>query len=279
MKAKTKRKCITILVHLLLILGAAVFLLPFYWILRSATMDITQVFQVPPKWFPNPVILSNFKEAMTILPFDLYFRNTAIVVLLGVGGTVFTAALSAYSFARLRWKGKNVFFALIMSTMMLPYAAKLIPTFLGWRAAGLINTFVPLWLPAWFGGTAFDMFLMRQFFLTIPKDLDESAHLDGAGYARVFFQIILPVSKPALVTVGLFAFIGFWNDFLGPLIYLNDQTKYTVAIGLSQFSGMLTSEWQLMMAAATVVIVPVLVVFLIGQRYFVEGIVTTGLKE
>lgn len=278
MGLKAKKRITSIVVHTVLILCAFVFLLPFYWMLRSAVMDISQVFQMPPKWIPEPFIFSNFKEALTMLPFDQYFKNTFIVVGLGVTGTVLTASLSAYSFARLRWPGKNLFFTLIMSTMMLPYAAKLVPTFLGWKEMGLVNTFIPLVLPAWFGGTAFDMFLMRQFFMSIPKELDEAAYVDGASRFRVFFQIILPLSKPALVTVGLFAFMGFWNDFLGPLVYLNDQTKYTVAIGLTQFHGMLTSEWQLMMAAATVVLVPVLIVFALGQKYFVEGISTTGLK-
>lgn len=278
MGIKAKKRLVTITVHTVLILGSLCFLLPFYWMLRSATMDISQVFQVPPKWIPDPIIISNFKEALTILPFGKYFVNTFFVVGLGVLGTVLTASLSAYSFARLRWRGKKLIFALIMSTMMLPYAAKLVPTFLGWQALGFVNTFAPLILPAWFGGTAFDMFLMRQFFLTIPKELDEAAYVDGASYARVFFQIVLPLSKPALITVGLFAFMGFWNDFLGPLVYLNDQRKYTVAIGLAQFQGMLTSEWQLMMAAAAVVLAPVLLVFILGQKYFVEGIATTGLK-
>lgn len=278
MGIKAKKRLVSITVHIVLILGSLCFLLPFYWMLRSATMDISQVFQVPPKWIPDPIIISNFKEALTILPFGQYFVNTFFVVGLGVLGTVLTASLSAYSFARLRWKGKKLIFALIMSTMMLPYAAKLVPTFLGWQAFGFVNTFAPLILPAWFGGTAFDMFLMRQFFLTIPKELDEAAYVDGASYARVFFQIVLPLSKPALITVGLFAFMGFWNDFLGPLVYLNDQRKYTVAIGLAQFQGMLTSEWQLMMAAAAVVLAPVLLVFILGQKYFVEGIATTGLK-
>lgn len=275
---KKKNLLVRVTIHILLLFGAFLFLLPFYWILRSSTMDIMQIFSVPPKWIPDPVIWSNFAEALTILPFDLYFKNTFIIVLLGTAGTVFTAALSAYSFARLQWRGKNLFFALIMSTMMLPYSAKLIPTFLGWKMVGMINTFVPLVLPAWFGGTAFDMFLLRQFFMTIPRELDEAAKIDGAGHLKIFFQIIIPLSKPALISVGLFAFMGFWNDFQGPLVYLNDQKKYTVALGLSQFSGMLTSEWQLMMAASAVVILPVLIVFLFGQKYFVEGIATTGLK-
>lgn len=275
---KKKNLLVTVSIHMLLLVGAFVFLLPFYWILRSSTMDIMQIFSVPPKWIPDPVIWSNFAEALTILPFDLYFKNTFIVVILGMVGTVFTAALSAYSFARLSWPGKNLWFALIMSTMMLPYAAKLIPTFLGWKMVGAIDTYIPLVLPAWFGGTAFDMFLLRQFFMTIPKELDEAAKIDGAGHIKIFFQVVLPLSKPALVSVALFAFMGFWNDFQGPLVYLNDQDKYTVALGLSQFSGMLTSEWQLMMAASAVVILPVLVVFLLGQKYFVEGIATTGLK-
>lgn len=275
---KKKNIFVTVLIHIVLLFGAILFLIPFYWILRSSTMDIMQIFSIPPKWIPEPIIWTNFAEALTILPFDLYFKNTFIVVILGMVGTVFTAALSAYSFARLSWPGKNLWFALIMSTMMLPYAAKLIPTFLGWKMVGAIDTYIPLVLPAWFGGTAFDMFLLRQFFLTIPKELDEAAKIDGAGHVKIFFQIVLPLSKPALVSVALFAFMGFWNDFQGPLVYLNDQDKYTVALGLSQFSGMLTSEWQLMMAASAVVILPVLIVFLLGQKYFVEGIATTGLK-
>jgi multiple sugar transport system permease protein len=266
------------LVYLVLAAGGIFSLLPLVWLVRSSLMNMGQIFELPPVWIPNPVQLSNYSEALTILPFGRYFVNTAIIVVFSVLGVIVTSSISAYSFARMKWRGRNLVFGLLLSSMMLPYAVTLIPTFIGWSKVGLTNSFIPLIAPAWFGGGAFNIFLLRQFYLSIPRDLDEAAYVDGAGHGRIFRSIILPLTKPALIVVGLFSFLAAWNDFLGPLVYLNDETKYTLALGLQQFKGMYSAEWHLMMAAATVVLLPAIVVFFIGQRYFIEGITLTGIK-
>ena len=265
---------------------AVVWLLPFYWMLRSSLMGMSQIFEYPPVIFPDPVQWENFPEALTRLPFLTYFKNTLIIVVLCVGGILISCSVSAYGLSRVQWKGRDKVFYLLMTSIMLPYFATIIPSFVMWTKMGLTNTFVPLVLPSWFGvgtvsvfgGGMFNIFLLRQFFRTIPKELDEAARIDGAGHFTIFTQIILPLSKPALICVGLFTFLNTWNDFINPLIYLSDQEKYTIQIGLRTFIGVFSSQWHLLMAAAVFAIIPVLIVFLIGQKYFVEGIATTGLK-
>ncbi|WP_044482403.1 carbohydrate ABC transporter permease [Paenibacillus antibioticophila] len=266
------------LIYLVLAAGGIFSLLPLVWLIRSSLMNMGQIFELPPVWIPNPVQFSNYSEALTILPFGRYFVNTVIIVVFSVLGVIVTSSISAYSFARMRWRGRELVFGLLLSSMMLPYAVTLIPTFIGWSKVGLTNSFIPLIAPAWFGGGAFNIFLLRQFYLSIPRDLDEAAYVDGAGHLRIFRSIILPLTKPALIVVGLFSFLAAWNDFLGPLVYLSDETKYTLALGLQQFKGMYSAEWHLMMAAATVVLLPAIIVFFIGQRYFIEGITLTGIK-
>jgi len=233
---------------------------------------------MPPIWIPKPFLFENYTRALTILPFDRYFLNTLIVVTGGVSGTLITATMCAYSFARLRWPGRGIVFGCIMSSMMLPYAVTLLSTFLGWQALGALNTFLPLIVPAWFGGGVFNIFLLRQFYRTIPTDMDEAALIDGAGYLQILIRIILPLTKPALIVVGLFSFMNYWKDFLGPLVYLSDEKMFTLSLGLTMFKGMYNAQWHLMMAASTVVVAPVLIIFFIGQRYFVEGIALTGMK-
>ncbi|WP_313999615.1 carbohydrate ABC transporter permease [uncultured Paenibacillus sp.] len=265
-------------VYLVLLAGSAFSLLPLIWLVRSSLMDMGQIFEMPPVWLPDPFRFSNFSEALTILPFGQYFVNTSIIVVFTMLGVIITCSISAYSFARMTWRGRDLIFGLLLSSMMLPYAVTLIPTFVGWSKLGLTNTFIPLIAPAWFGGGAFNIFLLRQFYLSIPRDLDEAAYVDGAGHWRIFLSIIVPLTKPALIVVGLFTFLASWNDFLGPLVYLNSESKYTLALGLQQFKGMYAAEWHLMMAAATVVLAPAIIVFFIGQKYFVEGITLTGIK-
>ncbi|MNW28818.1 L-arabinose transport system permease protein AraQ [compost metagenome] len=266
------------LIYLVLAAGGIFSLLPLVWLIRSSLMDMGQIFELPPIWVPDPFQFSNYREALTILPFGRYFVNTLIIVVFSVLGVIVTSSISAYSFARMNWRGRNLVFGLLLSSMMLPYAVTLIPTFIGWSKVGLTNSFIPLIAPAWFGGGAFNIFLLRQFYLSIPRELDEAAYVDGAGHWRIFWSIILPLTKPALIVVGLFSFLASWNDFLGPLVYLNDETQYTLALGLQQFKGMYSAEWHLMMAAATVVLLPAIIVFFIGQRYFIEGITLTGIK-
>lgn len=275
---RTKARVENGLVYLVLAAGGIFSLLPLIWLVRSSLMDMGQIFELPPVWIPDPFRFGNFKEALTILPFGRYFINTALIVIFTLLGVIITCSISAYSFARMTWRGRDVIFGLLLSSMMLPYAVTLIPTFIGWSKLGLTNSFIPLIAPAWFGGGAFNIFLLRQFYLSIPRDLDEAAYVDGASHWRIFISIIIPLTRPALVVVGLFSFLASWNDFLGPLVYLNSETKYTLALGLQQFKGMYAAEWHLMMAAATVVLAPAIIVFFIGQRYFIEGITLTGIK-
>ncbi len=275
-----KRRKITgdILTYIFLLGMSASCLLPFFWMVRSSLMKLSQIFIMPPVWLPNPVRFDNYAKALTVLPFNQYFLNTVIIVVGGVSGTIITSAICAFAFARLRWPGRDFVFGAILTSMMLPYAVTLIPTFIGWRLLNAIDSFYPLIVPAWFGGGVFNIFLLRQFYRTIPMDLDEAALIDGAGYMRIFTQIIMPLTRPAMVVVGLFSFMYYWNDFLGPLVYLNSDKNFTLSLGLQLFRGMYNAQWELMMAASTVVIAPVLIVFLLGQKYFIEGIAMTGMK-
>lgn len=278
MKQKTKKMILDALTYVFLIALSGVCLLPLYWMVRSSLMKLNQIFIMPPIWFPSPLVLENYVKAMTMVPFGRYFINTIIIVVGGLSGTLITATMCGYAFARLQWPGRNIVFACIISSMMLPYAVTLIPTFLGWQMVGALDTFYPLVVPAWFGGGVFNIFLLRQFFRTIPLDLDEAALIDGANYPTILLKVIIPLTKPALIVVGLFTFMNYWNDFLGPLVYLNNEKMFTVSLGLTLFKGMYNAQWHLMMAASTVVIAPVLVVFFIGQKYFIEGIALTGMK-
>lgn len=275
---KKKKRIPKIIVSVILLAGAVICLVPFYWLVRSSFMKIEQIFRMPPEWIPDPFTLENYKQAFTLLPFGQYFLNTIIIVAAVMAGTLLTSSICAYGFSRIEWKGRNLVFSLILSSMMLPYAATLIPTFIGWSKVGAINTYLPLTIPAWFGGGAFNIFLLKQFFQGIPRELDESAVMDGAGHFTIYSRIILPLVKPALVVVALFTFMNTWNDFLAPLIYINDDNKFTLASGLQLFTSQYTAQWHLLMAAATVILIPVVIVFLFGQKYFIEGITMTGLK-
>ena len=265
---------------------ALIWLVPFYWMVRSALMDMTQIFKYPPVLFPNPIHWENFSTALTALPFFDYIRNTFVIVFFCVAGIVISCSLSAYGLARVQWKGRDTVFYILMTSIMLPYFAVLIPNFIMWSSLNLNNTFFPLIVPSWFGvgtssvfgGGMFNIFLLRQFFRSIPRELDEAAFVDGAGHWIIFSKIILPLSMPSLICVGLFTFLNTWNDLINPLIYLSKEKFYTIQLGLRTYIGMYNAQWHLLMAAAVFVILPVMIVFLFGQKYFVEGIVTTGLK-
>ena len=273
-----RRRLGTVAVYALLLAGGAAMLVPLAWLVRSSFMDLRQIFIFPPEWLPDPWRWDNYPTALTTIPFVRYFFNTLSILVPTVIGTVITAALAAFGFARLRWPGRDLVFAVLLTTLMLPYAVTLIPTFLLWAELGLVNTYWPLVLPDWFGGSIFYIFLLRQFFLTLPSELDEAAVIDGANPVQVLRHVVVPLSRAALITVVIFSTLFEWNDFLGPLIYLNDSRRYTLALGLAEFTGLYTSQWHLLMAAATVVIAPVLVLFFIAQRYFIEGITLTGMK-
>ena len=253
-------------------------MLPLAWLVRSSFMEMGQIFIFPPEWIPNPLRLENYPEAMTVIPFFRYFINTMLILVPSVLGTLVSSSLAAYGFSRLNWPGRDIIFGILLSTLMLPYIITLLPTFLAWSKVGFIDTYVPLIVPSWLGVHVFYIFLLRQFFKNLPGELDEAATIDGANPIQVFWYIILPVSRPALLVVAILSGLNVWNDFLDPLVYINSSDNYTLALGLSQFTGLYTSQWNLLMAASTVIIVPVLIVFFLTQRYFIEGVTMSGLK-
>ena len=217
-------------------------------------------------------------QVFDYIPVVRYALNTIVYVTGCVIGTVLTSAMAAYAFSRIKWKGRYVCFFIILTSMMLPSSVTIIPQFLFWSKLKVIDTYIPLILPAFLGGGAFNIFLLRQFYLGIPHEMDEAAIIDGAGPVRVFARIIAPMAKPAMVVVGLFTFLGCWNDFFAPLIYLNSQKNYTLALGLLQLKGQHTSKWNLLMAGSTIVVLPCIIVYVFGQKQLIEGISLTGMK-
>jgi multiple sugar transport system permease protein len=268
----------TTVVYLVLAVGAVACFLPVFWLVRSSVMNLGDIFKFPPILWPARISWRSYVDAMQSSPFLLYFRNTMIVVVPNIVGSLLTASMSAYGLGRFRFPLRNFWFALVLGAIILPPAVVLIPQFLLWSKLHMVNTFLPLTVPVWFGGGAFNVFLLRQFFLTIPKDFDDAAWMDGASYLRIYWQIMVPFVQPALLAVGLFQFLFCWNDFFSPLIYLSSKETYTLAIGLRFFIDSYATFWNNLMAASLIVIVPPVIVFLVGQRYFVEGVTLTGIK-
>ena len=254
-----------------------IFIFPTLWMISTSFKDVAQVYRIPMSWLPDPVMWDNYSNALDAMPFFGYVRNSLFIVIGSTFGTILSCSLVAYGFARFRAPGRNILFMIVLSTMMLPYAVMMIPQFVMFSALGWVNTFNPLIVPAFFGSPFF-IFLLRQFFMTIPRDLDEAAKMDGASALGIWFRIILPLAKPALVTVAVFCIIWTWNDYLGPLIYLSGKDNYTVAVGLAFFQGEHSTDWGMLMAASTMAVVPSLIIFLFAQRYFIQGIATSGLK-
>lgn len=275
------RIALGLMVWVLLLAGATVVLVPFFWIISTSLKEHWQVFVYPPQWIPNPVRFDNYREAWISQPFNLYLRNSLITTLVPILGVVFSASLVAYAFSRLRWRARDTLFMICLATMMLPGQVTMIPLFIIFKHLGWINTFYPLIVPPFFGGGAFNIFLLRQFFMTIDFGLEEAAEIDGAGPLRIWASIILPLSKPALTVVAIFTFMGHWRDFMGPMIYLHDEKLWTLMVGLSRFTmptiGRPTLQFQ--MAAAFMVMIPPLLLFFFLQRYFIGGVVFTGMKE
>jgi ABC-type glycerol-3-phosphate transport system permease component len=266
-----------LLIYGLAIPGAIMFILPFLWMFSTSLKAPNEIFIFPPKWIPETLHWENYTEALALAPFGLYLRNTLFITLGNMLGNLFSCTLAAYGFARLRARGKNFLFLLMLGTVMLPNWVTLIPQYILFTSIGWGNSFAPLMVPAWFGWPFF-IFLLRQFFMTIPRELEEAARLDGASTFGIFWRIILPLSKPALATVAVLAFIGNWNNFLTPLIYLRDTDLHTLAIAINRFRGQYATYYNYMMAVSVLVIIPVIVIFFVSQRFLVKGIVTTGLK-
>jgi multiple sugar transport system permease protein len=272
--------------HASLWLIALMFTAPFVWMVSTSLKSIAQAMADPPVLVPDPVMVENYSKVIhhDRLDFPLYARNTLIIAALAVAGTVLSSSLVAYGFARIRFKGRSVFFIIMLATMMIPFPVVMVPIYSLFKWFGdftgieMLGTSRPLWLPAWFG-SAFNIFLLRQFFATIPEDLSEAARIDGCSEFGIYWRIMLPLARPALAVVALFTFMATWNDFLGPLVYLQRPEQWTLSLGLQGFQSQLGgAEWPLMMAASVLVIVPVIVLFFLTQRTFIQGIATTGMK-
>lgn len=269
----------------------AVYAAPLLWMISTSIKPESQAISRELRLLPDPPSSTfahardNYTAVWTdpSIDFPLYLRNSLVVAVLAVAGMTISTAVVAYGFSRVRWRLRGVFFVLVLATMMVPFPVLMSPLYVMFAQAGLIGTLVPLWLPAWFGGAfhgGFNIFLLRQFFLSIPRELDEAARIDGCGHVRTFVHIILPLSKPALAVVGLFYFTYLWNDFLAPLIFLTDREHFTLALGLQLYQSKAgNTPWNLLMAASTMVIAPVLVLFFLTQRTFVQGAAGEGLKE
>lgn len=267
-----------VVAHGLLLLLAAAFSLPLVWMVLTSFKPAEQITADPHRVLPVEWRGANYVEAVTAMPYFRYLRNSLVLCAGSVLGTLASCSLAAYGFARLKWPLRNQVFAVLVVTMLLPWHVTVIPRFLLIRELGLYNTLAALVVPA-FLGDAFSIFLLRQFFLTIPEELSEAARLDGASEWRIFWRIILPLSRPALATVALFQFIASWNDFNGPLLYLNDPARFPLAYGLEQFVSSYSSQTNLLMAAAVLFTLPIVVLFFFTQRTFIRGIATTGLKD
>lgn len=269
---------ITSLAYVILTLGMFLVSVPFLWMISTALKPIEEIFAFPPKFIPAHPLWSNFLVALKAYPFGLYLKNTLTITTFSTLGTLISCSLVAFSFARLRWPGRDLLFLVVLATMMLPEQVTLVPTFILFRFLGWINTFLPLIVPAWFARQPFYVFLLRQFFMTIPIELDDAAKIDGAGVLDIYFRIILPISKPALGIVAILFFQFKWDEFMAPLIYLHDSKLFTLALGLRAFSSEYGTQWNLMMAASSVFMLPLIVTYYLAQKYYVQGIVFTGLK-
>jgi multiple sugar transport system permease protein len=256
---------------------AAAYVFPLYWLFVTALKTDVEIFQVPPSLFPTIPQWQNFPLATTYIPFWQYMWNTFAIAGLTIIGTLLSCTVVAYGFARVRWPGRNIVFIIYLSTIMLPSQVTMIPLYIIYRNLGWIGTILPLVVPSFFGNALY-VFLLRQFLMTIPEELSDAARIDGASEAGILWYVILPLLRPALATVALFTFVGVYRDFLGPLIYLQNQDQWTISLGLKLFQNMYGAQWQLMMAASSLAMLPTLVLFFLTQKTFIKGIALTGIK-
>lgn len=263
--------------YLLLTFGAVLFMMPFLWMFGTSFRALPDIMADPMGFIPNPPRPQNYIEAWNAAPFGTFLINTVIITVFGLVGQMISSALVAFGFSRIRFPGRDFWFMVMLSTLMLPPAVTLIPQFVIFRTFGWLNTFLPLIVPAFFG-QAFYIFLLRQFFLTIPIEIDEAATIDGADYPRIFWDVLLPLVRPALAAVAVFSFISHWNDFFGPLIYLHDASKMTLAVGLQLFRGQYQTDLHYMMAGGVMMVLPIIIVFFVAQKYFIQGIALSGIK-
>ncbi len=280
---KRQKTVVDVITYILLGLGAAIVLVPFWWMVKTSLTAETRLFQFPPQFFPSPVVWRNYLEAWNALPvsFTRFTANTIFITVLAMFAEIFTCSLVAYGFARFRFPGRNFLFILMLSTMMLPGVVTLVPTFILWRELRLIDTYDPMILGAWFAWGPSYVFLLRQFFLSLPREIEEAARLDGANTFQIYWHIMLPLVKPALLAIAVLSFIGNWNNFMGPLIYLNSGEKYPLIMALKFFEQSLSKEAPLfhyMMAMTTMMSLPLLALYFFMQRTLIEGITAGAIK-
>jgi multiple sugar transport system permease protein len=264
-------------IHLVLLVGSLLMILPFFWMISSSLKTVNEMSAFPPVWIPERFVWENYTHMFQSAPWGMFLFNTIKITFFILVGQLITCSMGAYAFARLRFPGRGAMFSMYLATMMIPYQVTMIPAFKIIKTFGWLNTHYALIVPGLF--SAFGTFLLRQFFLTIPKELEHSAMIDGCSFPQIYRHIMLPNAKPALTTLAIFTFIWSWNDFLGPLIYLNSQNLKTLTLGLATFQGVYNTQWTYLMAGAVIVTLPVVIVYFLAQRQFVEGLVMSGMKE
>ena len=260
-----------------LTVGGTLMLFPFIWMISLSMGTMKDIFRIPPRWIPERLTFRNYPEALFEFPFFMYLKNTLTIAAVNIVGTLLSCTAPAYALSRLRWPGRDTFFVIMLATMMIPPQVTMIPMYIVWHRLALLDTYVPLMLPSFFGW-AYHTFLSRQYFSTIPLELEDAARVDGCGYISTYFRIMLPLSIPLMVTLALFSFVGDWNDFFGPLIYLQTPTKYTLQLGLLSFRGQYRTNVPALMAASVLMLIPVIAIFMVGQSYFIRSVVLSGLK-
>lgn len=266
-----------LLLHAVLLITGFLTILPFLWMLSTSLKSEGTVFIYPPKWIPDPIVWENYLEAWTFLPMGQAYVNSLKIGLIVTAGSLFTSTLAGYTFAKLQFPGRNVLFVLLLATMMIPGQVTLVPSYILYSYIGWIDTHLPLIVPPALGG-AFGVFLMRQYYMTIPADLEDAARIDGCNPWQTYLRIMVPLSGPPVSALAIFTFMGSWNDFLGPLVFLNSQVKFTVPLMIASFQGLYSTNWSLLMAAASIALIPVLIIYISAQRYFIQGITLTGMK-
>lgn len=266
--------------YLVLAIGAVVFLLPFFWMIGTSLKTQPEVYTFPPTFIPKTFHWQNFPDGWTHenTQFPRWTANTLVITFGAMAGILLSSSLCAYGFARLNFPGRNFWFMLVLASIMLPGPVTLIPLYVGYQRIGWLDTLKPLIIPAWFGGGAFNIFLLRQFFMGIPLELEEAMIVDGAGRFRIWWQLFLPLSKPALATIAVFTFQGTWNDFYGPLIFLTSRSKYTLALGINTFKGLYATQIPMMMAMSFLMVIPMIIVFFFAQKLMIRGVVLSGIK-
>lgn len=270
-----------VLIVIVLFLGAIIMFAPFAFLISSSLKVETQVFQFPIQWIPNPVRWMNYVDALTQKPFLQYFQNTMLIVIFNQIAVLGTSSLVGYGFARIDFPGRDLWFGIALATMMLPYYVTMVPQFILFSRLGWMDGFLPLIVPYFFGGGAFNVFLFRQFFKTLPEDLSDAARIDGCSEFEIYWRIFIPLSTAVFITVAIFTFMASWNDFIGPLLYINSPDKFTIALGLSTYRSMMgvgRTRWDLLMAASVAMTAPIVILFFFLQRYFIKGVVMSGIK-